>query len=386
MRKRKMTTRRNMAAVLSLSLLIAGSASIPAWAGVLDDVGETLRGVGEKIGEFSDQIGVGPVLRDGYNAVSDFIFTYETQPDDHEMENLARSWAVTAWLADEDREETNTYYFDNDTLTMMEDLTRIKGGYNLSKTPEGSYLNGKHTGILKAVVNDATNYTVEWANYDDEVNLYMLQKLKSKNGSSRTEAETDNEEAAASGAASADVANENGEAAAADIAAGSADTAAAAADAAAGADMAAVSADSAAGGTDTAVTDAAAGNPDAAVTDASAGSTAAVAAVAGGTTSNATALAGGTADNVTAVAGGSADNVTAVAGEPATNNVTAVAGGPATNNVTAVAGEPTTNNVTAVAGGPTANNVTAVAGGPTTNNVTAVAGGSTANNVTTVAG
>ena len=363
MRKRKMTTRRNMAAVLSLSLLIAGSASIPAWAGVLDDVGETLRGVGEKIGEFSDQIGVGPVLRDGYNAVSDFIFTYETQPDDHEMENLARSWAVTAWLADEDREETNTYYFDNDTLTMMEDLTRIKGGYNLSKTPEGSYLNGKHTGILKAVVNDATNYTVEWANYDDEVNLYMLQKLKSKNGSSRTEAETDNEEAAASGAASADVANENGEAAAADIAAGSADTAAAAADAAAGVDMAAVSADSAAGGTDTAVTDAAAGNPDAAVTDASAGSTAAVAAVAGGTTSNATALAGGTADNVTAVAGG-----------PTTNNVTAVAGGSTTNNVTAVAGEPTTNNVTAVAGGPTTNNVTAVAGGSTANNVTTVAG------------
>ena len=38
------------------------------------------------------------------------------------------------------------------------------------------------TGILKAVVADATNYTVSWVNYDDEVNLYLLQKMKEKQG------------------------------------------------------------------------------------------------------------------------------------------------------------------------------------------------------------
>ena len=54
---------------------------------------------------------------------------------------------------DEEKEASNVYYFDNHTLTMVEDLTQIGRGYNLKKTPEGSGLNGKHTGILKAVVN-----------------------------------------------------------------------------------------------------------------------------------------------------------------------------------------------------------------------------------------
>ena len=98
------------------------------------------------------------------------------------MESLARTWAVTAWLKDEEKEKSNTYYFDNHTYSMTENPTEIGSGYNLKKTPDGSSLNGKHTGILKAVVADATNYTVTWVNYEDEVNLYLLQKMKEKQG------------------------------------------------------------------------------------------------------------------------------------------------------------------------------------------------------------
>lgn len=186
-------SRRGTAAALALSLCIAGAGSFNAQANVLDDIKNGISGLGRSIGGFLDNIGVGPVLKDGYDAVTDFIFTYETQPDDNEMENLARSWAVTAWFADEDKEDTNTYYFDNHTLTMVEDLTQIGKGYNHSKTPEGSYLTRKNTGVLKATVTSPTNYAVEWANYQDEMNVYLAKLAKAKKNSAAGTAGTANE-------------------------------------------------------------------------------------------------------------------------------------------------------------------------------------------------
>ena len=185
---RKIT--RRAAAALSLSLIIGTLAPISAQANVVDDAKDFIVGIGGKAGKFLDDIGVAGAVKSGYDTVNDFVFNYETQPDDDQMESLARTWAVTAWLADEDKEESNTYYFDNHTLTMTEDLTQIGSGYNLSKTPEGSYLNGRHTGVLKATVNDATNYTVEWVNYDDELNLYLAKLMQQKNAANAPETET----------------------------------------------------------------------------------------------------------------------------------------------------------------------------------------------------
>jgi hypothetical protein len=104
------------------------------------------------------------------------------------MENLAKSWAITAWLADENKKESNVYYFDNHTLTMVEDPSQIGHGYNLGRSPEGSTLSGRHTGILKAVVTDASNYTVSWSNYEDEVNFYLMEKMREKNAPETEEA------------------------------------------------------------------------------------------------------------------------------------------------------------------------------------------------------
>ena len=185
----KMRSRRMAAAAMILSLLLSGAACIPASAGPLDDAKEAAKGLADKAGGFLEDIGVAGFFKKGYNAVTDFIFTYETQPDDSDMESLARSWAITMWLDDEDKQESNIYYFDNHTLKMTEDLTQIGSGYNLSKTPDGSYLNGKYTGVLRATVKDATQYTVEWVNYDDEVNLYLLQKMKERQ---EAESETEN--------------------------------------------------------------------------------------------------------------------------------------------------------------------------------------------------
>ncbi len=187
----RINRKRSTAAAVAVSLLLAGTCSFSAQANVLDDIGSAVSGAGEKIGKFLNDIGVGPVLKSGYDAVVDFVFTYQTQPDDSEMEALARSWAITTWLADKDKEDSNIYYFDNHSLTMVEDPTQIGGGYNVSKTPEGSYLDGKKTGILKAVVTDPTIYSVEWVNYDDELNMYLLQKMKEKKDA---ETETQSEE------------------------------------------------------------------------------------------------------------------------------------------------------------------------------------------------
>lgn len=189
--RRGSVRRRSAAAVLSLSLLFAGMTPVCAQANVLDDAKELLSDLGHKIGTFLDDIGVGEVLKEGYNTAADFVFTYETQPDDAEMEGLARTWAITAWLADEEKGETNTYYFDNHTLTMVKDLTQIGRGYNLNKTPDGSTLNGKHTGVLKATVANATDYTVAWANYDDELSLYMAKLMKEKQDADAAAAETE---------------------------------------------------------------------------------------------------------------------------------------------------------------------------------------------------
>ncbi len=180
--------RRSAAAAVALSLFIAGTGSFNAQANVLDDIKNGFSSLGHTVGDFLNDTGIGPVVKSGYDAVTDFIFTYETQPDDTEMENLARSWAVTAWLADEDKKDTNTYYFDNHTMKMVEDLTQIGSGYNQEKTPEGSYLSGKRTGVLKATVADAASYTVEWVNYQDELNLYLAMKMKEKK-----DAETENQ-------------------------------------------------------------------------------------------------------------------------------------------------------------------------------------------------
>ncbi len=179
-----------MAAALTMSLFLAGTCSFGAQAGAIENAGNVFSGVGSQVGSFLNDIGIGPALKSVYDAVVDFVFTYQTQPDDSDMELLARSWALTTWLADEDKDDTNIYYFDNDTMTMVEDLTQIKGGYNVSKTPDGSYLNGKKTGILKAVVTDATTYNVEWVNYDDEMNLYLLQKMNSAESETQAQQES----------------------------------------------------------------------------------------------------------------------------------------------------------------------------------------------------
>ena len=172
-----------IAAVLGLSVLLTGTGSFSARANVLDDAKKFLFDLKDKAVKYLDDSGIAPTVKDGYNAAVDFIVTYETQPDDADMEKLARSWAVTAWLADEEKEESNTYYFDNHTFTMVEDLTQIGRGYNLKKTPEGSSLNEKYTGVLKAVVNSATEYTVQWVNYNDELTFSLMQKMKEKNAS-----------------------------------------------------------------------------------------------------------------------------------------------------------------------------------------------------------
>lgn len=180
MKNRKKFSRKS-AAALALSLLIVGAAPATAQANVLDDAKETILGLWKKATDFLQEYGVTDTVKQGYDTVTDFLFTYETQPDDEDMESLARSWAVTTWLADEEKEESNIYYFDNHTLTMVEDPTQIGRGYNLSKSPAGSSVGGKHTGILKAVVADAATYTVEWVNYDDELNQYLLRKMQEKN-------------------------------------------------------------------------------------------------------------------------------------------------------------------------------------------------------------
>jgi hypothetical protein len=182
MRKNKNMQMKRLAAALSLSLMVTGACAVPAHANILDDAKKAISGAVGKAGEVLNDTGIAPAVKNAYNTVTDFIFTYETQPDDAQMESLARTWAVTAWLKDEEKEKSNTYYFDNHTYSMTENPTEIGSGYNLKKTPDGSSLNGKHTGILKAVVADATNYTVTWVNYEDEVNLYLLQKMKEKQG------------------------------------------------------------------------------------------------------------------------------------------------------------------------------------------------------------
>lgn len=171
------------AAVLAMSILLTGTCSFSARANALDDAKKFLLDLKDKAVKFLDDSGIAPTVKEGYDAAVDFVFTYETQPDDADMENLARSWAVTAWLADEEKEESNTYYFDNHTLTMVEDLAQIGRGYNLKKTPDGSSLNEKHSGVLKAVVKSATVYTVEWVNYNDELAQSLMQKMKEKNAS-----------------------------------------------------------------------------------------------------------------------------------------------------------------------------------------------------------
>lgn len=169
---------RRIAASLVLTMMLAGAFSMCAQADVLDDAREMLAGVKDKVVGFLEQYGIAQTLKGGYDRVTDFMFTYETQPDDSDMEKLAQSWAVTAWLADEDKKETNIYYFDNHTYSMVEDLTEIGRGYNLKKTPSGSYLNGKYTGVLKATVTNATSYNVEWVNYDEELSMYLLSKMQ----------------------------------------------------------------------------------------------------------------------------------------------------------------------------------------------------------------
>ena len=175
-------------AVLALSIMLTGTCSFSARADTLDDAKTFLLDLKDKAVKFLDDSGIAPTVKDGYDAAVDFIVTYETQPDDADMEKLARSWAVTAWLADEEKEESNVYYFDNHTLTMVEDLTKIGRGYNLKKTPDGSNLKEKHSGILKAVVKSATVYTVEWVDYNDELTLCLTQKLK-ENNTAETETE-----------------------------------------------------------------------------------------------------------------------------------------------------------------------------------------------------
>ncbi len=182
-------SKRSMAVALTMSLFLAGTCSFGAQAGAIENAGNVFSGIGSQVGSFLNDIGIGPALKSAYDAVVDFVFTYQTQPDDSDMELLARSWALTTWLADEDKDDTNIYYFDNDTMTMVEDLTQIRGGYNVSKTPDGSYLNGAKTGILKAVVTDATTYSVEWVNYDDEMNLYLLQQMKSAESETQAQEE-----------------------------------------------------------------------------------------------------------------------------------------------------------------------------------------------------
>ena len=169
---------------------------VTARADFLSDAKEKGTWLIEKVVELKDNVvsfleekGITPAIRQGYDTLVDFIFTYETQPDDEDMENLARSWAVTAWLEDEEKEESNVYYFDNHTLTMVEDLTQIGRGYNLKKNPSGSGLNGKYTGILKAVVKSASMYTVEWVNYDEEISLLLMQKMQEKKNTAETETE-----------------------------------------------------------------------------------------------------------------------------------------------------------------------------------------------------
>ncbi len=177
----EMNRKRSTAAALTLSLILSGTCAFSAQANVLDDIGSMFSGLGDKIATFFNDIGVGPAVKPAFDAVTDLVFTYETQPDDSDMENLARSWAITAWLADEDKQASNTYYFDNHTLKMVEDLAQIGSGYNQSKTPDGSYLTAKNTGILKAIVEDASTYSVEWVNYTDELNMYLLQQMQEKN-------------------------------------------------------------------------------------------------------------------------------------------------------------------------------------------------------------
>lgn len=179
MKTRRATKR--IAVSLALSVLMAGSFSTYASADVLDDVKEFFINAKDTVVGFLDEYGVTSALKNGYDRVTDFIFTYETQPDDPDMENLARSWAVTAWLADKEKEDTNIYYFDNHSLTMVEDLAKISGGYNLRNTPEGSFLNGKNTGILKATVRSASSFNVEWVNYEEEASMYFLQKMRGTN-------------------------------------------------------------------------------------------------------------------------------------------------------------------------------------------------------------
>lgn len=184
MKKRRIhhrTIHQKTAAALTLSLLVVAACAFPARANAVDDAKQFLSGLGKKVSQAVEDSGVGPAVAGAYDTVTDFIFTYETQPDDNEMESLARSWAITAWLEDEEKQESgNTYYLDNHTFTMVKDLTKIGRGYNQKKTPEGSYLNGKHTGILKAVVNTASVYTVEWVDYDNELNIYLARKIKEK--------------------------------------------------------------------------------------------------------------------------------------------------------------------------------------------------------------
>ena len=182
MRKKNNMRMKRLTAVLSLSLMVTGASACSAHANILDDAKKAVTGAADQVSEVLNDTGIAPAVKNAYDTVTDFIFTYETQPDDAQMESLARTWAVTAWRKDEEKEKSNTYYFDNHTYSMTENPTEIGNGYNLKKTPEGSSLNGKHTGILKAVVADATNYTVSWVNYDDEVNLYLLQKMKEKQG------------------------------------------------------------------------------------------------------------------------------------------------------------------------------------------------------------
>ena len=151
MRKKNNMQMKRLAAALSLSLMVTGACAVPAHANILDDAKKAVTGAADQVSEVLNDTGIAPAVKNAYDTVTDFIFTYETQPDDAQMESLARTWAVTAWLKDEEKEKSNTYYFDNHTYSMTENPTEIGSGYNLKKTPDGSSLNGKHTGILKAV-------------------------------------------------------------------------------------------------------------------------------------------------------------------------------------------------------------------------------------------
>ena len=190
MKKRSGNITRRLTALMLASVLFTMLFSSAAQANILDDAKK-------KLIEWDQQFHVTQTLKDTWDTASkkvhDLIFSYDMQPDDDILIKLAESWAITEYLTGAHKGEPWVYYFDNSTNRMVEDPTGIGKGYNKKKTPAGSSLSGVRTGIIQATVMNAASCKIEWVNYNDAVNAYLLAKMEEKNAKKSAETETEPE-------------------------------------------------------------------------------------------------------------------------------------------------------------------------------------------------